>query len=130
MGIWLATKNPNTPNSMNETLHERLVWEGRTVEKMVVLYCKHHHQERTFTSEYGQKPLCADCHALLTYALKRIEACRYGANKPTCANCTTHCYKPVMRESIRQVMRYAGPRMLLYHPLAALKHTWLSWTRK
>jgi hypothetical protein len=27
-----------------------------------------------------------------------------------------------MREQIRQVMRYAGPRMLLHHPIHAVLH--------
>ncbi len=27
-----------------------------------------------------------------------------------------------MRQKMRQVMRYAGPRMLFYHPLIALRH--------
>lgn len=27
-----------------------------------------------------------------------------------------------MRERIRRVMRYSGPRMLLYHPLEYLRH--------
>jgi hypothetical protein len=29
-----------------------------------------------------------------------------------------------MRERMRQVMRYAGPRMLWFHPVAALRHLW------
>lgn len=29
-----------------------------------------------------------------------------------------------MKERMREVMRYAGPRMLLYHPVAALRHLW------
>ena len=29
---------------------------------------------------------------------------------------------PEMREKIRQVMRFSGPRMLLYHPALALWH--------
>jgi hypothetical protein len=27
-----------------------------------------------------------------------------------------------MRETIRIVMRYAGPRMLVYHPILAIQH--------
>ncbi|WP_302956616.1 nitrous oxide-stimulated promoter family protein [Prevotella sp.] len=43
-------------------------------------------------------------------------------NKPTCRLCKVHCYKPEKREQIRQIMRYAGPRMLLYYPADAIKH--------
>ena len=35
---------------------------------------------------------------------------------------SVHCYQPQMREQIRQVMRYSGPRMLLYHPVLAIWH--------
>ena len=33
-----------------------------------------------------------------------------------------HCYKPDMRQKVRQVMRYAGPRMMLRHPILAVRH--------
>ena len=33
-----------------------------------------------------------------------------------------HCYKPDMRERMRKVMRWAGPRMILYDPIEAIKH--------
>jgi hypothetical protein len=29
-----------------------------------------------------------------------------------------------MREQVRAIMRYAGPRMLLRHPVLALMHVW------
>ena len=56
-------------------------------------------------------------------ALARLERCKYGPDKPKCEACTTHCYKPAMRDAIREVMRYAGPRMLVRHPVMALGHT-------
>jgi hypothetical protein len=37
-------------------------------------------------------------------------------------HCPVHCYQPRMRESIREVMRYAGPRMLTRHPFLAVAH--------
>ena len=43
-------------------------------------------------------------------------------NKTFCSNCKTHCYQTQMRERIRQVMRYSGPRMLLHHPVMAVRH--------
>ena len=36
--------------------------------------------------------------------------------------CPIHCYKPEMKEKIREAMRYAGPGMILYNPVAAIKH--------
>lgn len=42
--------------------------------------------------------------------------------KTFCSNCKVHCYKPDMREKIREVMRFSGPRMLFYHPIMAIRH--------
>ena len=44
--------------------------------------------------------LCADCEELLRYAHARLD----------------HC------ERMRQVMRFSGPRMLLYAPWQAIRH--------
>ena len=44
------------------------------------------------------------------------------ATKTFCSVCKTHCYKPEMREQIRQVMRWSGPRMLFHHPVLAIRH--------
>ncbi|MBQ5642621.1 MAG: nitrous oxide-stimulated promoter family protein [Bacteroidaceae bacterium] len=68
--------------------------------------------------------LCPQCQALLDYAHKRLEHCKFGEDKPSCTRCPVHCYKPAMREQIRQVMRYSGPRMLLHDPIMAIRHLW------
>ena len=85
---------------------DRIEREKRTVERMIRLYCrrKEHNAE-----------LCEACRSLLSYACRRLETCRYGPLKGSCKQCTVHCYAPAQREKIRAVMRYAGPRMLLYH---------------
>lgn len=88
--------------------------EAKTLAIMIGIYCRDHHGRR--------KSLCPDCAALLDYARERLIHCPQAPNKPTCAACPIHCYKPDMRERVRQVMRYAGPRMIYHHPLAALKH--------
>lgn len=80
---------------------------------MIRLYCK---------KREGNTELCANCSELIEYSHKRLGSCKFGEKKPSCKNCTIHCYKPEMREKIRQVMRFAGPRMLLYNPFAAIKH--------
>lgn len=82
---------------------------------MLDIYCRAKH-ESTGT-------LCAECHKLIEYATERRAKCPFGENKPTCAKCTVHCYKPAMREAIRAIMAYAGPRMLLRHPVMAMRHT-------
>lgn len=69
-----------------------------------------------------QDGLCEACEELLEYALDRLDKCPFQVRKPTCAQCPIHCYRPSMRDEIRAVMRYAGPRMLFQHPLLALGH--------
>ena len=66
--------------------------------------------------------LCPDCEELLRYAHTRLDRCPFGEKKSSCKKCTVHCYKPVMRERMRQTMRFAGPRMIFYSPWAAIRH--------
>jgi len=93
----------------------RLAREWRTIEAMIQIYCRDHHQD-------GE--LCQECQGLLDYAGVRLDRCQFGAEKPTCAKCPVHCYQKTRREQVRVVMRYAGPRMLWEHPLLSLRH-WL-----
>jgi predicted amidophosphoribosyltransferase len=88
--------------------------EKDTVTEMIRLYCikKHHHQQG----------LCKDCQDLQDYALKRLSLCQFGESKTACSNCSVHCYKPEYRQKIKSVMRFSGPRMILYHPVYAVKH--------
>ena len=60
------------------------------------------------------------CHGV--HKTKRGELCRWGNEKNFCSQCPCHCYKPAMREKIRAVMRYSGPRIMLYHPLVGSLH--------
>lgn len=66
--------------------------------------------------------LCSECGALLDYAIARSEHCPFMETKTFCSNCKVHCYRPDRREQIRQVMRFAGPRMMFHHPAAAIHH--------
>ncbi len=66
--------------------------------------------------------LCPACTELHAYATARIAACPHMGTKTFCSACPTHCYRPAMRERIREVMRWSGPRMILYRPVAAIKH--------
>jgi hypothetical protein len=93
----------------------RLRREKKTLRAMLNISCRAKHGTKT--------ALCAQCQALLAYAEERIDKCPFFPEKPTCAKCPVHCYQPARREEMRQVMRYAGPRMLLRHPLLTLLHS-------
>ncbi len=80
---------------------------------MIDMYCLANHRKET---------LCVECAELLSYAMTRLDACPYGEEKPTCANCAVHCYSGGHRERVREVMRFSGPRMIYTHPLLAVSH--------
>ncbi|MBX7223634.1 MAG: nitrous oxide-stimulated promoter family protein [Blastocatellia bacterium] len=92
----------------------RLSREHQTVEAMIRIYC---HDKHLFGDE-----LCDSCQELLNYAAYRIVRCPFGDDKPSCAKCTIHCYNAKMRDKIKEVMRYSGPRMVVYHPILSLAH--------
>ena len=96
---------------------KRLAREWRTISAMIRIYCRNHRH----SAQPGQD-LCPDCQSLLDYARVRLDRCRFGAEKPTCARCPVHCYVPRRREEVRAVMIYAGPRMLWHHPILSLWH--------
>ncbi|MBN2638092.1 MAG: nitrous oxide-stimulated promoter family protein [Bacteroidales bacterium] len=94
---------------------KRTIREKRTVRKMMLIYCHHHHQT---TGEI----ICPDCNDLLNYANQRIEKCPFSPDKPTCKNCTVHCYAPKKQEAIKNVMRFSGPRMMWHAPWLVIRH--------
>jgi hypothetical protein len=98
-----------------DKLTGRLKREHRTMVCMTRIFCADHH---------GEHPggLCDSCHELMNYSEARLAKCPYGQAKPTCAKCPVHCYKKEQREQVREMMRYAGPRMTWRHPLQALIH--------
>lgn len=84
------------------------------MQKMIDVYCRGRHGT--------SGDLCDTCRELLDYAFLRLEKCPFGERKPTCAKCPIHCYQPQRREQVKDVMRYAGPRMLLRHPIFTIRH--------
>jgi hypothetical protein len=92
--------------------------DAATVAAMVRIYCSGRHGTK-------RGPLCASCATLLAYSHARLARCPFGPDKTTCRDCPVHCYRAAERAEMREVMRYAGPRMLLRHPLAAIRHLWI-----
>ena len=102
-------------------ISRKLQHERRIVADMIALYCRKKH---------STKELCNDCRTLAEYADRRTMACPKMAEKTFCSQCKSHCYRQDMRERIREVMRFAGPRIILHHPLAALRHLYYSKLKK
>ena len=88
--------------------------EKQVVSLMIRIYCKGSH--------HTKKGLCPECRELDDYARLRADKCPFMEEKTFCSNCKVHCYKPAMREKIRLVMRYSGPRMMLHKPVMAIRH--------
>ena len=80
---------------------------------MIELYCK---------KRLGMSEISEEYKTLVLYAHKRLEMCKFGNDKPNCKRCPIHCYNSEMREKIRAIMRWAGPRMIIYDPIAAIRH--------
>lgn len=97
-----------TKEEKNKREREKVI-----VAQMIALYCKKQHK----TSR-----LCPDCARLEAYARLRSDKCPFMETKTFCSNCKVHCYSLEMREKIRQVMRFSGPRMIVYHPVLAIRH--------
>jgi len=91
----------------------RIDREKRIVGAMIRIYCR--------GMGHGET-LCEECSGLLDYSASRLGSCRFGEGKPFCSKCKVHCYKKGMRDRIREVMRYSGPRMVFKYPLVAMRH--------
>ena len=107
----------DTPRIAARRKREKLV-----VSQMITIYCAGHHPaaSRTKTAHCGA--ICPDCAELDRFAVARTQRCRKMETKTSCNKCEHHCYSPQMQQRIRDVMRYAGPRMLYHHPIAAIRH--------
>lgn len=99
-----------------QLLTGKLLYEHQTIAAMVKIHCQAKHQNQNITG------LCTDCIELLDYAATRLDRCPYGQSKPTCNKCPVHCYKPVQKQIVKEIMIFSGPRMLLPHPIRAIKH--------
>ncbi len=98
-----------------EDIEAKRARERQVVLQMIEVYCCGNHGGK-------RGVLCSECAALSEYASKRIERCPFMATKTFCSQCRVHCYAAKERQAIKDVMRYAGPRMLLHHPVMTVEH--------
>lgn len=102
-----------------DKIHEReLEKDERTLVAMARIYCCGH---RHIPDDFNSGPLCGECAETIEYALERTRRCPHD-HKGTCDTCTVQCYKPDMRQKIRLIMAYSGPRMIFHHPVMAIRH--------
>lgn len=87
--------------------------EQEIVRIMIIKYCKGH--------KHGDVP-CNSCSELIKYAETKTENCPFMETKTYCSHCEVHCYSSEMRQRIREVMRYSGPRMIFSHPIMTIDH--------
>ena len=96
--------------------------EKQMVSYMIALYCKKNHHNKYNKGSINKNGLCAECQELAEYAGLRSDKCPFMETKTFCSACKVHCYTKEKQEKIRQVMKYAGPRMLPVHPILTIKH--------
>lgn len=94
---------------------KRINLEQLTIGKMIGIYCTGNHNT-------PKGILCNECKNLHEYAFQRLSFCPFQKEKPVCSECTVHCYKPDMRQKVKEVMRYSGPKMIFKHPYLAIMH--------
>lgn len=110
-------KNPNGLSKVRKDKEKSLVpkidQEKRTLIVMIKIYCHKKHRSHD---------LCVECQTLLSYALNRLDHCRYGENKGFCKHCPSHCYNKANQLKIRKVMAFSGPRLIFHHPIMVIRH--------
>lgn len=92
----------------------RIEREKKTIKLMIEIFCRKNHRTKG--------SLCEECSELLEYADKRLTLCKFGDEKSTCSRCKVHCYKRDMKEKIKKVMKFSGPRLLIYNPIELIRH--------
>ncbi|MBF0119652.1 MAG: nitrous oxide-stimulated promoter family protein [Desulfobacterales bacterium] len=92
----------------------RLEREKITIRAMIEIYCKAFHNDST--------QICKECSDIYNYASFRIDKCPHKDMKPSCAKCEIHCFNKIMRDKVKKIMRFSGPKMIIYHPILSMYH--------
>lgn len=110
-----------------ETISRHQKKDIRLLGKFVEVFCagKHPAAERfafTLPGELGERVICPECAAFLKYAVLKRLKCPLEAEKPTCKHCRIHCYDRPRREKVREIMGYAGRRLMMRGRLDYIWH--------
>jgi len=113
---------------MDKTLQRDL----KTLANFIDVYCRHRHRDaakspaklKTHDLEaiVGRSPLlCPACLKLLAHAFVKRSRCPMQP-KPACKHCPQHCYHPIYRQQIREIMKFSGRKLVLSGRLDYLYH--------
>ena len=110
-----------------EAINRQQKSDIRLLGKFVQVYCAGKHgaivrEPFALPGGLGQRSLCPDCADFLRYAVARRMKCPLEEEKPTCKRCRIHCYARPQREKVREIMGYAGRRLIMRGRLDYLFH--------
>ncbi len=95
----------------------------RTLSQFIGVYCGQQHggADRVHVDLDGLgigdldlrcEPLCGGCSKLLRHSFVKRMHCPYP-DKPSCKHCASHCYHPIYRGQIQEVMRFSGRHLVM-----------------
>lgn len=93
----------------------KIIEEKKMIRSMIEVYCRRKHGSR-------KGELCQKCSKTLDYCNAKLDKCPWGDRKGSCLSCKIHCYSPAMRDEVKKIMRFSGPKMIFYHPILTIKH--------
>ena len=131
LDVWEARlmNNPGTAKEGTDPLIEK---DLRILARFIEVYCNswHKDQPRNEVVLKGHdilaltgRPLylCESCFKLLAHAFYKRFHCPMHP-KPACKHCPQHCYHPLFRQQIREVMKHSGRKLVLSGRLDYLWH--------
>lgn len=100
--------------------------------KFVHIYCRENHRGREKIQFYYKGKggdelnlphimLCEGCFKLLSHGIAKRAMCPMDP-KPMCKKCPNHCYHPLYRTKIREVMKFSGIYLVKRGRLDMLYH--------
>ncbi len=115
-----------------ENVDNDIAKDLRILARFIEVYCNSWHKaeprsevaikEVDIISLMGRPlTLCRECAKLLAHAAYKRSHCPMHP-KPACKHCPQHCYHPLYRQQIREVMKYSGRKLVLSGRLDYLWH--------
>ena len=90
--------------------------DRKTLEAIGRIYCRGNHD-----ASKDAEGLCAECRETVDVTLGRTAVCPYG-HAGNCQDCDIHCQRGDAQRRIREMMRYAAPRMAFRHPIMTAEY--------